>query len=460
MKSEPARSKFFFPVTSPTWLYAWIEDFRHQAVLFRAIKEIVTRQPTTIQRYSLWVINCISISTSRDAKEHNSNEALQLRLEPKGNTGRIPELDGLRGLAILLVLIWHYGHDANSDSGHLWLFYLKNTTLLFWSGVDLFFVLSGFLIGGILLDARNSPNYFKAFYTRRLFRIVPIYAVVVGAFYLCMAAGARGRIPGSDWLFSPTIPWYAYATLTQNIRYAIGEPAVPTWLGVTWSLAIEEQFYLILPAIIWFVSRRWLPYVLCSAILAAPLLRLFLNLSYSHGKLASFYLMPCRADALLVGVAAALLVRHQSIWDWLKSQRRQLASGWIVLLAALPCFIVFKETNPVLSFWMSTIGFSLLALFYLGLLLLALVYSDGWLGRILRTSWLKALGTISYGVYLIHFAVVGFIFGIFRHKRPWAETSAEHALVLLALVSTIAIACLSWTFFEKPLLKIGHNVKY
>ena len=373
---------------------------------------------------------------------------------------RIPELDGLRGLAILLVLIWHYGFDANSAEGHRWLFYLKDACSLFWSGVDLFFVLSGFLIGGILLDARNSPNYFKTFYTRRVFRIIPIYTVVVGVFYLGLVAGIPGRLTGSAWLFGPTVPWYAYATFTQNIRYAIGEPASPTWLGVTWSLAVEEQFYLILPAVVWFVSRRRLPYVLGGAILAAPLLRLFLNLNYSHGKLASFNLMPCRADALLLGVVGALVVRRQSIWESLKNQRQGLLSAWIVLLAGLPVFILFKQTDSVLSFWMSTVGFSWLALFYLGLLLLALLYSDGWLGRILRTSWLKALGTISYGVYLIHWGVLGLIFAIFRSRSPWAETPAERGLVLLALAFTIAIASLSWTVFEKPLLKIGHSMKY
>ena len=388
------------------------------------------------------------------------DEVVQLKIELQGNTRRIPELDGLRGLAILLVLIWHYGHDANSALGHLWFYYLKNSTSLFWSGVDLFFVLSGFLIGGILLDARNSPNYFKAFYTRRFFRIIPIYVILVGTFYLCMVVGVPGRIAGSDWLFGPTVPWYAYATFTQNIRYAIGEPALPTWLGITWSLAVEEQFYLILPAVVWFVPRRRLPYVLGTAILAAPLLRIFLNLNYSHGNLASFYLMPCRADALLLGVAAALLVRNQSIWESLKSQRRRLAMACIVLLAGLPYFILFKETDPILSFWISTVGLSFLAVFYLSLLLLALAYSDGWFGRILRTPWLKALGTISYGVYLYHWVVVGLTFAIVQHKRPWAQTSAEHGLVFLALVVTIAAASVSWTFFEKPLLKVGHNVKY
>lgn len=373
---------------------------------------------------------------------------------------RIPELDGLRGLAILLVLLWHYGCNSNSAAGHHWLFYLIDAGSLLWSGVDLFFVLSGFLIGGILLDARSSPNYFKAFYARRVFRIIPIYAVIVGAFYLCLLAGVPGRIAGSDWLFGPTVPWYTYATFTQNIAFATGGPNLAYWVAATWSLAVEEQFYLVLPAVVWLVSERWLPYVLGGAILAAPLLRLFLNLQYGYGKIASFSLMPTRADTLLLGVAAALLVRRRSIWESVKNQRRRLALAWVVLLAGLPLIILFKLDNPLKSFWMSTVGLSWLAFFYLGLLLLALTYSDGWLGRILRNSWLKGLGTISYGVYLLHWPILGLTFMFFRHHRPWAETPAENLLVLLALGFTIAIASLSYAVFEKPFLKIGHTVKY
>jgi peptidoglycan/LPS O-acetylase OafA/YrhL len=373
---------------------------------------------------------------------------------------RIFELDGLRGLAILLVLIWHVGADANTASGHHWLFYVMDASSLFWSGVDLFFVLSGFLIGGILLDVRNSPNYFRAFYVRRFFRIVPIYAVVVGLFYLSLAGGLPGRIGGSDWLFGPTAPWYAFATFTQNIRFATGAPNLAYWLSATWSLAVEEQFYLVLPAVIWFVSERWLPYVLGSAILAAPLLRLILNLTFSHGKVASFTLMPCRADALLLGVAAALLVRRATLWESFKANRSRLMSVWVVLLAGLPVFVLLKAADPLESFWMSTIGLSWLAFFYLGLLLLGLLYSGEWLGRILRNSWLRSLGTISYGVYLFHWPVLGLTFAIIRHKRPWAVTSAEHLLTLLALALTVAIAAFSWRFFEKHLVKIGHAWKY
>jgi peptidoglycan/LPS O-acetylase OafA/YrhL len=256
------------------------------------------------------------------------------------------------------------------------------------------------------------------------------------------------------------VPWYTYLTFTQNIGFAAGTPNLALWLAATWSLAVEEQFYLILPAIIWLVSDRLLPYLLGGAILGAPLLRLLLNLNYSHGRIASLTLMPCRADALLLGVVVAMLVRRRSLWESLKTQRVRLLSAWILLLAGLPLFILFKESDPLESFWMSTVGLSWLALFYVGFLLLALIYSDSWLGRILRNSWLKALGTISYGVYLLHWPVLGLTFMIFLHKRPWAETSGERLLLLLALTFTIAIAAVSWLTFEKRLLRIGHKAEY
>jgi peptidoglycan/LPS O-acetylase OafA/YrhL len=372
---------------------------------------------------------------------------------------RIPELDGLRGLAILLVLIIHCIDETKFLGGYRWLSYLVAADSLSWSGVDLFFVLSGFLIGGILLDGRGSPNYFKAFYARRAFRILPVYAVLVSTFYLCFYAEQLGWIPASRWLFGPNIPWYAYVTFTQNFHWAAGGPDRSNWLTPTWSLAVEEQFYLVLPAVIWLFSGRRLLYLLGSVIVTAPFLRLFLDLNFQFGNVASFCLMPCRADALLLGVVAAVLVRHKTAWESLKNHRRSLVSAWIILLAGLPAFIFFKQTDH-LGFFMTTLGFSWLALFYLGLLLLALIHASGWLGEILRNSWLKALGTISYGVYLIHKPVLGLVFGFFRFERPLAQTSAGRILVLSALTITLAVAFGSWTVLEKPLLKIGHRIKY
>lgn len=372
---------------------------------------------------------------------------------------RIPELDGLRGLAILLVLLIHCIDETKFLAGYRWLSSFVAADSLSWSGVDLFFVLSGFLIGGILLDARGSPNYFKAFYLRRAFRILPVYAVLVSTFYLCFYAEQQGWIPASRWLFGPNIPWYAYVTFTQNFHWAAGGPEWTNWLTPTWSLAVEEQFYLVLPAVIWFFSGRSLRYFLGSVIVAAPILRFFLDFNVPFGHVASFCLMPCRADALLLGVVAAKLVRHKTAWESLKSHRRLLVSAWIILLAGLSAFVVLKQTDHLGSF-MTTIGYSWLALFYLGLLLLALIYTSGWLGKILRNSWLKALGTISYGVYLIHKPVLGLVFACFGFETPMAQTSAGKLLVVSALAITLAVAYGSWAVFEKPLLKIGHRFKY
>lgn len=379
---------------------------------------------------------------------------------PQISARRIPELDGLRGVAVLLVILSHYINSAYFLAGQRWLSYVNDVTALAWSGVDLFFILSGFLIGGILLDERSSANYFKTFYARRFFRIIPVYAAVVSAFFLCRYAEQQGWIPASLWLFGPDVPWHSYATFTQNFQWAAGGPTLNNWLTPTWSLAVEEQFYLVLPAVLWFVPRRKLVYVLGVGICAAPLLRLYLDLHFRSGPMASFCLMPCRADALLLGVAAALLVRNPLAWESLKSHRGWLAFAWFVLLAGFPIFIYLREFDPTSSFWLTTIGFSWLALFYLDLLLLALIHGAGWLGSILRSGWLMALGTISYGVYLFHKPVLGLVFSFFKMEIPVAETSSGRWLVLFALALTIAVASLSWTVFEKPLLKIGHRMKY
>ena len=138
---------------------------------------------------------------------------------------RIPALDGLRGIAILLVLMVHSFSDFHFVH-HPGLTWLVRMSRLGWSGVDLFFVLSGFLIGGILLDARNSPNYFKTFYIRRAYRILPLYFLVLTLAWLTFQAGQLGWLRGS-WaeLFSGKIPWWTFFTFTQNIPMALAGPS-------------------------------------------------------------------------------------------------------------------------------------------------------------------------------------------------------------------------------------------
>lgn len=130
---------------------------------------------------------------------------------------RVPELDGLRGLAILLVLIWHYGLAVLKIPIGLFAGPLILILNLAWSGVDLFFVLSGFLIGGILLDNREAPYYFKAFYTRRIFRIFPLYFMWLAIFALVvlLALPSAPATPAA-WLWGSPLPWWSYVTFTQN----------------------------------------------------------------------------------------------------------------------------------------------------------------------------------------------------------------------------------------------------
>ena len=184
---------------------------------------------------------------------------------PNAFSKRIPELDGIRGLAVLAILLYHLVFLAGWDR----LPFKIGALLSFgWSGVDLFFVLSGFLIGGILLDARGASNYFRVFYTRRAYRILPLYLALCGASVLIFYT----HLPTHSWLFEGKTPWYAYLTFGQNFWMVKGT-LDSRQMDMTWSLAVEEQFYLTLPLVIRFVRRETLPYVFASGVLLAPLIR-------------------------------------------------------------------------------------------------------------------------------------------------------------------------------------------
>lgn len=162
--------------------------------------------------------------------------------------GRIAELDGVRGLAIALVLVWHYlASSIDQRVAADGLVVLSKVFALTWSGVDLFFVLSGFLIGGILLDNIDSPTYFRTFYVRRIARILPLYFAWFLLFLIIVRLGIFRSIPSLEHLFADPLPVWSYVTFTQNFVMTSSYRFGAEWLGVTWSLAIEEQFYLILP---------------------------------------------------------------------------------------------------------------------------------------------------------------------------------------------------------------------
>ena len=214
--------------------------------------------------------------------------------------GRVKELDGLRAIAILSVVMWHYLGAGDGPSSTPWRIFIFGRT-----GVDLFFVLSGYLITSILLANRGSSNYFQAFYGRRSFRILPIYFGMV-AIYLVGRQLSVARA-----LFDGTLPWWSYLIGLQNFWMATEQTYGAYWLGGTWSLAIEEQFYLIFPLVIYFAPLRILPRLLVALLVLCPLGRM---IAYGLGDRYGYYvLMPLRADILAMGALIAWLEFSGSI---------------------------------------------------------------------------------------------------------------------------------------------------
>lgn len=347
---------------------------------------------------------------------------------------RVLELDGIRGVAIAMVLVFHYFVQPTQFLPGSVLSYLKAACRLTWSGVDLFFVLSGFLIGGILLDSRDHPDYFRNFYTRRFFRIVPIYGAMLVLTH-----------PLMGWLGVHQVGrWWVYPLFLQNFSMAAAND-FGLW-GMTWSLAVEEQFYLTLPAIVRYV-RGVLPWVIGAGIVAAPVIRVVLFYVWPT-KVFYAILMPCRADTLLLGVVAAMWMRSASAAEWLRHQKNYLwAAGGVLLIGA---GVITLHARWMLGIEMASFGYTWLALLYTAVLLLAVTQPQSWLGAVLRFGPLRFLGRIAYGVYLLHplFLVV-LKTGI--HTWPYA------ALAALAFIATLVLSVLSWRYFEKPLIDFGHR---
>jgi peptidoglycan/LPS O-acetylase OafA/YrhL len=377
----------------------------------------------------------------------HTKESLPLNL-----SGRIPELDGLRGLAIGMVLMAHHFMIVSRPGSAL--AYLLVPLRLDWTGVDLFFVLSGFLIGGILLDARESSNYFRVFYIRRFFRIVPIYAVLLLSVGLARYLSSAGILGKYEEIFRERLPSVYFALFLQNIGMSLHNVWSSFPLVITWSLAVEEQFYLTLPLLIRFLNRRGLLRLILIAIAGAPFLRTF----FFHRDPTNFFtwytLMPCRADSLLLGVLGAIALRDPRWRGWLLGNRGLVQRVIVILLLGV-AYLGWRAPSA----WhplMASVGFTWLALTYLAFLLYAVLYRDSWISRCLQWNWLRALGVIAYGTYLFHELFLGMSFG----RVPWLRSWHDVGLSFIALIVTIAFCQLSWVYFEKPLVKMGHRTSY
>jgi peptidoglycan/LPS O-acetylase OafA/YrhL len=329
-----------------------------------------------------------------------------------------------------------------------------------WSGVDLFFVLSGFLIGGILLEVRNSPSYFKTFYLRRFFRIIPIYYLWILAYIVLIAVAGRAvqAHSNSGILVKPNFTIYGHFLFLQNFMVVSFGGLAGAWFSHLWSLAVEEQFYLVSPLVIRFLAPRYLPKFLVAVIAGAPLLRIFLTYSAHCNPELVAKLMPCRADSLAVGMLAAVYWRTDGFREWLSANGSALYALLAVLSAGV--FALWKWSPQGQTAGMETIGFTWLAFFYVTILLLALARPAGPVARCARLASLRELGRVSYCIYIIHLVVDALCHSIFRHAPPGTTNFSGVAVTILASFVTYGIAWISWNALEGPLVRKGHAYKY
>jgi len=362
--------------------------------------------------------------------------------------GHIPALDGLRGIAIGLVL-WHHAPDILGF--HLYRSRFWVSSKGGWLGVDLFFVISGFLITSILLRTRGKPDALKTFWIRRAFRIFPAFYLYISVAALCLFTYI-GFSP-DDPLGRDPRPWLPYLFYLGNFEimrttYPIGE------LAILWSLAIEEQFYLVWPMVVLSLPLRRIAVVCAYIITLAPLVRIAMALTLGPRGIYVFTLG--RADTLITGALLALLLARPARRDRVLQWARRLALPALLILL-YTVWVPYHVTKPgqCPRYWV-VIGYTWVALSCAVLVALT-VKASPLVRLVLANRPLMALGRISYGVYLWHF-LVGDLMNTFLKNHHLELTAPIKGILWIAL--SITAASLSWHLFEKRILKYKNRFAY
>ena len=385
----------------------------------------------------------------------NSDSPAIVMVPPSSTRSRrnahIPQLDGIRGVAIIMVMFCHMGAIVRDTA-------IAPYLEFGWIGVDLFFVLSGFLITRILVSGRNKSGYWWRFYSRRGLRIWPLYYIYlllnggliaaashVAVLQRVMATSANlGTHP-----LTIATPLALYVVLAQNF-YPATLFSYKDFSSITWSLCIEEHFYLVWPLLVRKLSIAKLRVILLVLLLLSPMARLVAYLSL-HGKNYEFYyqmvsrVTPFHMDGLIAGSLLAL------IWRDLEPGRYSRLFLPLFLGGGVASIILLHFPNNGVAF---SFVFSGLAAMFVGLVGLTLM---GWQRRLFSTPFLRFTGTISYGLYLIHPS----IFLVFQSHTIYSKLGLQnhlHKSETIAAVTAIAcsavIATLSWKYFESPLLRL------
>ncbi|MBL9076579.1 MAG: acyltransferase [Planctomycetes bacterium] len=355
---------------------------------------------------------------------------------------RVPELDGVRGIAIVAVVAMHATLYAKVDP-RVAAEPLARAMLLGWSGVDLFFVLSGFLITGILVRARGSRHYFRNFYARRALRIFPLYWLILGLLLFVLERPPTSGAERASYL----LYWQNWAWIW---RFDAHPDLART---ITWSLAVEEQFYLVWPAVVLLVPPRLLPRLCGALIVAAIALRFWI---LPERVDVAYFLTPCRLDALAAGACLAVL---PPVPAWAGRSAVVLGLAGLATVAVATGSSLPGDNAPMQA-W------GLVAALTTALGVVTLARRDGLVAAVCRNRVLRSFGRYSYCIYLVHVLVVQwFAARLVDVAQRSPETHAWltndcPALVLLlsftgaSLATVWGIGWLSWHLFEQHFLAL------
>jgi len=318
-----------------------------------------------------------------------------------------------------------------------------------WAGVDVFFVLSGFLITGILLDSRTDKGRWRTFYIRRGLRIFPLYYAVLTGLLILQLAVERYDLPFRD----PSLAnieniWVNYLYLTDFSIVIHGSNWAP--LDISWSLAVEEQFYLVYPFVVWGVRQRRLMGVLIGAVVFAALFRAG-SFILSGENLRTAYALPLsRMDQLAMGGIACLLIRHHK--DVAAMWARRLALPLIAAASVLLLTLTREDLAFVIAGYFTTAAATT------ALMIWIVCGGARPLARVLRAAPLVWVGKVSYGLYLLHlFAAAAVLQGPLKGALSGDSLAMEAARVGLMSAVALVLAWLSWTLFERPILGLKNR---
>lgn len=355
-----------------------------------------------------------------------------------------PELDGIRGIAIIAVMLSHAGPLIQKDG--IVSKVLVSAMIPGWSGVELFFALSGFLITGILLRTKRAKNYFSSFYMRRFLRIFPIYYLTLSLILLLATHNSwwNSVIPS---LGHTRLSYYFYM---QNwpVFWPHGELRFSA-IGHFWSLAVEEQFYLVWPLLAWFLPEDGLLWLCIVALgLALPFRILFFH--KIGGDYGFIHLTSTRIDGLLVGAICAILTRRHGRVPLRLVHTALLVGGAIIVYISL-----FHHHELTATYrYMETVGFTGFALLSGGLIGIS-QYPRAGLLHFLRMRWLTETGRYSYGIYIYHIPIylgIGRIMQIeLGASSPFRLTYALPYIAFLMALSFL-LAKISYDCFESRIL--------